>query len=91
MYRFILESLLGFTITNNTLQMSPLLPPEWKDFKIHYRFRETMYHIKVVQIAAGKNKQVRFDDVIQQDETIILVDDHGEHSIEWQIPLEKAK
>jgi len=90
MYRFILESLLGFTISNNTLQMLPLLPPEWKDFRIHYRFHETMYHIKVIQVAAVGTRQVLFDDVIQQDEAIILVDDHVEHTIEWQIPGEKA-
>ena len=90
MYRFILESLLGFSLSNNTLQMVPLLPPEWKDFKLHYRFHETQYHITVVQIAAGENRQVRIDEVVQQDAAIVLVDDHVEHSIEWRIPREKA-
>ena len=91
MYRFLLESLLGFNLSNNTLQMVPLLPPEWKDFKLHYRFHDTMYHIKVVQTAPGESKQVRVDEVMQEDDVISLVDDHAEHSIEWQIPKDEAK
>jgi cellobiose phosphorylase len=90
MYRFILESLLGFNLSNNTLRMEPLLPPEWTDFKLHYRFHETIYHIAVVQVAAGEHKQVRIDEVLQQDGAIVLVDDHVEHSIEWRIPKQKA-
>ncbi|SMP58273.1 Cellobiose phosphorylase [Sphaerochaeta associata] len=88
MYRLILESLLGFTLTSNTLQMNPLLPPDWKEFVLHYRFQKTMYHIKVVQMAAGASREVRVDGVLQEDEHIILVDDQQEHSIEWKIPSE---
>lgn len=88
MYRLIVESLLGFTLTGNTLQIKPLLPPEWKAFKLHYRFGKTMYHIKVVQAAAGANKEVLVDGVQQKDEGIILVDDQKEHAIAWHIPRE---
>jgi cellobiose phosphorylase len=91
MYRFIVESLLGFNLSNNTVQMTPLLPPEWKDFKIHYRFKKTMYHITVVQIAQGKARQVSVDGKIQQGDTIILVDDHKEHNAEWHIPKKERE
>jgi cellobiose phosphorylase len=91
MYRFILESLLGFNLSNNTLHMNSLLPTEWKDFKVHYRFHETMYHITVVQVPAGEISQVRVDGAVQQDLAIILADDQVEHSIEWRIPREKVK
>jgi len=71
--------------------MNSLLPTEWKDFKVHYRFHETMYHITVVQVPAGEISQVRVDGAVQQDLAIILADDQVEHSIEWRIPREKVK
>ena len=91
MYRFIVESLLGFELCGDILHMGPLFPPEWKDFKIHYRFHETMYHITVVQIAEGGRRQVQFDGVRQKNDVVTLVDDKKEHSIEWQIPKEGTK
>lgn len=85
MYRLIVESLLGFDLTATTLRMHPLLPPGWNDFKIHYRFHETMYHIAVAQIPAGETGCVYVDGVEQPDDAILLVDDHVEHAIEWHI------
>ena len=54
----------------------------WDGFTVHYRYRETTYHIKVVQGHAGEDKgSVTVDGVVQREQTIPLVDDHREHFV----------
>ena len=87
MYRLIVESLLGVRLEHNRLRFVPCLPLDWKTFKVHYRFRETMYHITVRQ--SGTEHQamsVTVDGIQQADHAIRLVDDRREHSAEVTIP-----
>ena len=49
MYRLIVESLLGLRLEVDKLHFAPCLPADWKEFKLHYRYRETVYHIAVLQ------------------------------------------
>ena len=87
MYRLIVESLLGLKLEGNRLRFIPCLPRDWKAFKVHYRFRETLYHITVRQ--SGTDKQavsVMVDGIQQADHAIRLVDDRREHSAEVTIP-----
>ena len=87
MYRLIVESLLGVRLEHNTLRFVPCLPQDWKAFKVHYRFRETIYHIAVRQSDAEKKAMsVTVDGVHQADHAIRLVDDRREHSAEVTIP-----
>ena len=53
MYRFIVESLLGLKLEVDKLYIQPCLPTDWKAFKVHYRYRETVYHITILQIHAN--------------------------------------
>jgi cellobiose phosphorylase len=87
MYRLIVESLLGLQLTADRLNIAPLLPPDWKGFTVHYRYRETVYHIAVLrtQVADGL-AGVTIDGVPQPDTMITLVDDHQEHLVEVRIP-----
>ena len=87
MYRLIMESLLGLQLTVDRLSFAPLLPADWEGFKVHYRYRETVYHIAVLcrQVGDGATR-VTVDGVLQQDTTIPLVDDHQEHAVEVRIP-----
>ena len=78
MYRLILESLLGLRRESNKLTIEPRIPREWKSFKIHYRYQETMYHINVTRMPVGTNK------------TVILINDAQEHQVEVQLPLNEA-
>jgi cyclic beta-1,2-glucan synthetase len=49
---------------------------------VHYRYRETIYHIKVVQGHAGEDEgSVTVDGVVQREQAIPLVDDNSEHFI----------
>ncbi len=89
MYRLILESLLGLRLDADKLRFAPCLPADWKSFKIHYRYRETVYHITVLQTSNGNAASAVVDGVEQfnmADTAISLVDDHQEHSVEVRIP-----
>jgi cellobiose phosphorylase len=88
MYRLIVESLLGLKLEVDKLRITPCLPAEWEGFKMHYRYRETVYHIDVLQTpAANGEMHVIVDSIEQHDKTIPLVDDHEEHWAEVRIPV----
>ena len=86
MYRLIVESLLGLRLETDKLSFAPCIPADWETFKIHYRYRETIYHITVLQTRAGKGgTRVIVDGVERDDQAIPLVDDLQEHSVEVRI------
>jgi cellobiose phosphorylase len=86
MYRLIVESLLGLRLEIDKLRFTPCLPADWDGFKMHYRYRETVYHIAVMQTVTGDGEMsVTVDGVEQLDKTVPLVDDHQEHSVDVRI------
>ncbi|MBE0623257.1 MAG: cyclic beta 1-2 glucan synthetase [Burkholderiales bacterium] len=91
MYRLILESLLGLKLEAGTLRFSPCIPAGWETFKLHYRYRETLYHVSVVQTPAATGElSVTLDGVRQPDKTIPLVDDRQEHAVEVRIEIARG-
>ncbi|HYM05438.1 MAG TPA: glucoamylase family protein [Terriglobales bacterium] len=83
MYRLIVESLLGLRIEVDKLHVAPCLPAHWKTFKMHYRYRETVYHIVVLQTPATSGGTTLTVDGVERNEAAIpLVDDHQEHTVE---------
>jgi len=90
MYRLILESLLGLRLAVDKLRFAPCLPIGWQAFQVHYRYRETLYHITVRQTpAADARMRVSVDGVAQPDPTIFLVDDRQEHYVEVKLHTEQ--
>ena len=87
MYRLIMESLLGLRLETDKLHFEPCLPAEWDLFKVHYRYRETTYHITVRQTRDHSAGSVTVDGVLQSGKTISLVDDRTEHAVEVGIPV----
>jgi cyclic beta-1,2-glucan synthetase len=88
MYRLVVESLLGLRLEVDTLRFTPCLPAEWTTFKLHYRYRETVYHITVQQTCDEDGEtSVTVDGVEQRDKLIHLVDDRQEHWVEVRIAL----
>ncbi len=83
MYRLIVESLLGLTLEVDRLQFRPCIPADWKSFLVHYRYRETFYHITVTRTEAAQG--VTVDRLLQSDGTIRLIDDRKEHFVEVSI------
>jgi cellobiose phosphorylase len=93
MYRLIVESLLGLRLETDRLHVAPCLPAHWGTLKIHYRYRETVYHIAITQIRAGGDGEcgemrMMVDGVEQEYPAIALVDDQREHTVELTVPAE---
>ena len=83
MYRLIVESLLGLRLEKDKLRFVPCLPADWTAFTVHYRYRETVYHIVVMNTRDGNGETgVTVDGVKQHDQAILLVDDRKVHSAE---------
>ncbi|MEO8594678.1 MAG: glucoamylase family protein [Candidatus Solibacter sp.] len=74
MYRLTVESLLGLTLEVDCLKIAPVLPPEWQSIKVHYRYRETLFHITITQVEGAETSA-----------TVPLVDDQREHTVEVKI------
>ena len=85
MYRLIVESLLGLRLETDKLRFDPCLPTVWDSFMVHYRHRETLYHITVRQTRDNSTESVIVDGVEQSNKTISLVDDRREHAVEVRI------
>jgi cyclic beta-1,2-glucan synthetase len=83
MYRLAIESLLGLTLEGDRLSIEPCLPPDWSVFTIHYRYRETIYHVTVHQTEPDSGVQrVSVDGREAGDLAIALVDDRVDHRAE---------
>ena len=86
LYRLIVDSLLGLRLKGEQLHLEPCLPAEWTGFTVHYRYRETVYHIAVQQTRVGaRETKLVVDGAQQADGAVRLVDDHQEHSVELRI------
>jgi cellobiose phosphorylase len=86
MYRLVVESLLGLRLDVDRLHFTPCMPAAWTEFTLHYRYRETMYHIVVRQRAADPERTaapvVTLDGIAQQEAFVRLVDDHADHHVD---------
>ena len=90
MYRLVVESLLGLRREMDRLYFTPCLSAEWKEFKLHYRYRETYYHITVRRPEVEGDEEidassVTIDGVTQDGAFIALVDDRREHRVEVRV------
>ena len=84
LYRLIVESLLGLRLDVDKLHIAPCLPAKWQGFTVHYRHRETVYHIKAARTAAAAagSVTVTVDGVQQESPVIPLADDRRDHNVE---------
>ena len=55
MYRLVTESLLGLKLSADRLYFEPCVPMNWPQFKLHYRYRETFYHVTINQMQGQDN------------------------------------
>jgi cyclic beta-1,2-glucan synthetase len=86
MYRLIVESLLGLHLEVDRLRFAPCLPANWTEFKIHYRYRETFYHITIRNHAAGTTVvRLVLDGAELSDDFVTLIDDRQDHEIEVEM------
>jgi cellobiose phosphorylase len=89
MYRLIVESLLGLRLDVDRLHFTPCLPAAWTEFTLHYRYRQTTYHVTVRQRATGAESTsasvVTVDGILQQESFVRLVDDRQDHHVEVSV------
>jgi len=84
MYRLILESLLGLRLEVDKLFIEPCIPADWIGFKIHYRYRESVYHI-AVRGSGSEIRRITMDGQLLADPWIRLSDDQQQHQIEIEM------
>jgi cellobiose phosphorylase len=86
MYRLIVETLLGIKLEVDKLRIAPCIPAHWESYKIHYRYRETVYHITIKRIDETSDHVIRItlDGSVVKD-TVPLVDDCRDHHVEVEL------
>lgn len=87
MYRLLLENLLGIERRGDFLILKPLLPLDWDYFKIHYRFKQTLYHIHVCRKAAEQALEplLVVDGLALEGNSFLLSDDSREHDVTFTL------
>jgi len=97
MYRLTVETLLGLQLEVDRLRIAPCIPLHWDSYKIHYRYRDTVYHITVRRVGeqAQQVSRVTLDgvplpgvgvDAAEPPQGMIpLVDDRQEHFAEVEL------
>ncbi len=87
MYRLLIETLLGIHREGDHLRLVPRMPAAWTHYKIHYRFRQTVYHITIIRQAQDgiTENQLRLDGRLLTGEVLPLIDDQHEHAVEFRI------
>jgi cellobiose phosphorylase len=90
-YRLIVESLLGLRLEVDQLHFAPCFPADWTGFKVHYRFRETVYHITVLQTPDHiGDMKVTMDGFPRDDQRVRLVNDLQEHFVELTFAIAES-
>lgn len=86
MYRLLIETLLGVNREGGQLRIVPKMPSAWTSYKIHYRHFQSVYHITISRLPADSSNtaQLILDGTELQSETLPLVDDQREHSVEYR-------
>jgi cyclic beta-1,2-glucan synthetase len=94
MYRLSVETLLGLQLEVDHLRIAPCIPTNWDKYTIHYRYRETVYHITVRRIGEQTGQAIRVtvdgavvdgagvDRAGRPQGVIPLVDNRREHYVE---------
>jgi len=88
MYRLLTETLLGVNLAGDRLRLAPRFPKSWSSYKIHYRYRQTFYHITITRRPELSDAEatISLDGSDLPDKAIPLLDDHVEHFVEMQTP-----
>jgi cellobiose phosphorylase len=86
MYRLITESLLGLRRDVDRLHIKPVFPDTWDAFDVHYRYRETFFHIHIRKAGGDVGStRVTCDGVEQPDAILQLRDDRQDHHVTVEV------
>ena len=83
-YKVAIENILGFKIINNYIIIDPAIPSYWREYEIQYKYKTTIYNIKINNYNAkntGVSKVILNNEQLKENK-IKLVDDGKIHNIE---------
>ncbi|KUO64704.1 MAG: glycosyl transferase family 36 [Gracilibacter sp. BRH_c7a] len=84
MYQAAIEGILGISINNDKMTVSPCVPTSWPGYTINYRYKNTDY---VIEVQLGRKEKIR----IVMDETesdgfpVSLIDDGQTHILKIEM------
>ena len=81
MYRAGLESILGFKLQKDRLEIDPCVPRWWRDFEITYRRGRAVYRIKVENPLGVSREVVSVEVDGEIKDSIELIDDEKTHHV----------
>ena len=83
-YKAGVEYILGLKIEDGILRIEPSIPMEWKEYSIRYRYKSSVYNIKVKNINAKSSKTDKFilNGQIIEEKQIKLEDNNRTNEIE---------
>lgn len=81
-YRLLTESLLGIRLEVDKLYFSPCLPSDWQSYKLHYRYRETVFHITCRQVDRADKPLAIILDGNDCGDSLQLLEDRKEHFVD---------
>jgi cyclic beta-1,2-glucan synthetase len=88
LYRLSVETLLGLQLKVDKLHITPYMPDHWPSYKIHYRYRDTLYRITVKRIGEKPEQVIRvLIDGAESEEpgAISLIDDRQPHDVDVEL------
>lgn len=86
MYQLIVKHLLGIRLKVDKIYFEPCLPANWSSWKLHYRYRETFYHINFTCSGlSDRITSIEVDGVAQKEMELQLMDDRIDHFVEVKI------
>lgn len=83
MYKVGIEKILGFNKKGDILFIDPCIPSDWKEFSIKYKYKNTVYNIKVqnpYSLNSGV-QQIIIDGITMKNNRIQLIDDGAPHDV----------
>ncbi len=87
MYQFILNSMIGLELLVDRLKFVPCFPLNWQSVSIDYRYKTSTYKITLYQKTDAIESWCKVDGIQKNGDTIQLIDDGQEHSVEVSIGI----
>lgn len=82
MYRLLVEELMGINVSGSKICLSPSFKPEWESYKVHYRYKQTVYHITFNKINDKRKPQLILDEqILPENNNFELKNDKIEHFV----------
>jgi cellobiose phosphorylase len=73
-------------LEGENLRLAPVFSGKWPGYKIHYRYRQTTYHIAITRLAPDsvEPNSLRLDGQPIEGNLLPLKDDRQEHHVEFK-------